>query len=172
MENTKIASDTQAIIHTESKINHFFNRFQIGTLLHRCGVRKRHGHSIRSLTETIFSLPFTGKNFFRGMVVNEDNAFGKDAAYQMLRGTSFNWRRLLFCLGSRLFAIFNPLTNDDRESVLIIDDSTYDRSRSKWVEVLSRVYDHSAGRFLKGFRMLTIGWSDGVSCLPLDFSLW
>jgi hypothetical protein len=47
------------------------------------------------LTEAIFSLPFTGKNFFRGIVVNEDNTFGKDAAYQMLRGTSFNWRRLL-----------------------------------------------------------------------------
>lgn len=171
MENTKIDSDTQANIHIESKINHFFNRFQIGTLLHRCGVRKRHGHSVRSLTEAIFSLPFTGKNFFRGIVVNEDNTFGKDAAYQMLRGTSFNWRRLLLCLGRRLFAIFNPLTNDDRESVLIIDDSTYDRSRSKWVELLSRVYDHSTGRFLKGFRMLTICWSDGVSCLPLDFSL-
>ena len=98
MENTKIASDTQANIHIESKINHFFNRFQIGTLLHRCGIRKRHGHSVRSLTETIFSLPFTGKNFFRGIVINEDNAFGKDAAYQILRGTRFNWRRLFVCL--------------------------------------------------------------------------
>jgi hypothetical protein len=71
----------------------------------------------------------------------------------------------------RLFLVFNRLTDDDRESVLIIDDSTYDRSRSKWVELLSRVYDHSTGRFLKGFRMLTICWSDGASCLPLDFSL-
>jgi DDE superfamily endonuclease len=171
MENTKIASDTQANIHIESKINRFFDRFQIGTLLHRCGIRKRHGHSVRSLTEAIFSLPFTGKNFFRGIVISEDNAFGKDAAYQILRGTSFNWRRLLLCLGVRLFAIFNSLTDDNRESVLIIDDSTYDRSRSKWVELLSRVYDHSTGRFLKGFRMLSICWSDGVSCLPLDFSL-
>jgi hypothetical protein len=39
------------------------------------------------------------------------------------------------------------------------------------VELLSRVYDHSTGRYLKGFRMLTVCWSDGVSCLPLDFSL-
>jgi hypothetical protein len=74
-------------------------------------------------------------------------------------------------MGVRLFAIFNSLTDDNRESVLIIDDSTYDRSRSKWVELLSRVYDHSTGRFLKGFRMLTLCWSDGVSFLPLDFTL-
>ena len=54
--------------------------------------------------------------------------------------------------------------------VLIIDDSSYDRSRSKLVELLCRVYDHSTGRYLKGFRMLTVCWSDGVSCLPLDFA--
>jgi hypothetical protein len=115
-------------------------------------------------------MPFTGKNFFSGIVISEDNAFGKDAA-QILRVTSFNWRRLLLCLGVRLFAIFNPLTDDNRESVLIIDDGTYDQSKSKWVELLSRVYDHSTGRFLKGFQILSIYWSDGVSCLPLDFSL-
>jgi hypothetical protein len=55
--------------------------------------------------------------------------------------------------------------------VLIIGDSSYDRSRSKLVGLLSRVYDNSTGRFLKGFRMITICWSDGISSLPLDFSL-
>ena len=55
--------------------------------------------------------------------------------------------------------------------MLIIDDSPYDRSRSKMVELLSRIWDHSTERYLKGFRMLTIYWSDGNSCLPLDFSL-
>ena len=54
---------------------------------------------------------------------------------------------------------------------MILDDSTYDRSRSKTVELLSRVYDHSTGKFIKGFRMLTLCWSDGVSCLPVDFAL-
>ena len=169
MEYNKIVSQTQVNIQVQSKINDFFNRFQIGTLMHRCGVRKRHGHSIRSLTEAIFILPFM-KNFYPVLLSTKITRF-KDAAYQLLRGTSFNWRRLLLFLGQRLFSILNRLTNDDRESVLIIDDSTYDRSRSKLVELLSKVYDHSTGRFLKGFRMLTICWSDGASCLPLDFSL-
>ena len=97
--------------------------------------------------------------------------FGKDAAYQLLKGATYNWRRLLLSLGRRVFGVFNRLTSDERESVLIIDDSPYDRSRSKWVELLSNVWDHSTGRFLKGFRMLTICWSDGTSCLPMDFAL-
>jgi hypothetical protein len=171
MDHISITSESQANIHVQSKIDNFFDRFRVGTLLHRCGVRKRHGHGVRSLTQAIFTLPFVGKNFFRGIVINRDLPFGKDAAYQLLKGTTFNWRRLLLCLGQRLHSFFKRLTNEDRETVLIIDDSPYDRSRSKLVELLSRVYDHSTKRYLKGFRMLTLCWSDGVSCLPLDFAL-
>jgi hypothetical protein len=171
MDYISITSKSQENIHVQSKIDDFFNRFQIGTLLYRCGVRKRHGHGVRSLTQAIFTLPFVGKNFFRGIVINNGLAFGKDAAYQLLKGTTYNWRRLLLRLGQRLHSFFNRLTDEDRETVLIIDDSSYDRSRSKLVELLCRVYDHSTGRYLKGFRMLTVCWSDGVSCLPLDFSL-
>ena len=171
MDHTNIASQSQAQIHLQSKIDDFFGRFKIATLKHRCGVRKHHGHSVRSLTEAIFTTPFVGKNFFRGIVINSELPFGKDAAYELLKGKTYNWRRLLLSLGRRLFAMFSRLTSDKRESVLIIDDSPYDRSRSKWVELLSNVWDHSTGRFLKGFRMLTICWSDGASCLPMDFAL-
>ena len=171
MDHNSIASQSQAQIDVQSKIDDFFDRFKIATLMHRCGVRKHHGHSVRSLTIAIFTLPFIGKNFFRGIVLNNEVPFGKDAAYELLKGETYNWRRILLTLGKRLFVIFNRLTNDERESVLIIDDSPYDRSRSKWVELLANVWDHSTGRFLKGFRMLTVCWSDGASCLPMDFTL-
>ncbi len=171
MEHTSIASQTQADICIHGKIDAFFNRFRIGTLLHRNGIRKRNGHSPRILLQSIFDLPFIGHNFFRGIVLNHALPFGKDAAYQLLKGTRYNWRRLLLDLGRRLFVFFNRLTNEQRESVLIIDDSLYDRSRSKAVEMLCRVHDHNTGRYVKGFRMLTVCWSDGVSCLPLDFVL-
>ncbi|MDD3950872.1 MAG: hypothetical protein PHW59_07070 [Desulfobacterales bacterium] len=143
MDHTNIASQSQAQIHLRSKIDDFFGRFKIAALMHRCGVRKHHGHSVRSLTEAIFTLPFVGKNFFRGIVINSELPFGKDAAYELLKGKTYNWRRLLLSLGRRLFAMFSRLTSDKRESVLIIDDSPYDRSRSKWVELLSNVWDHS-----------------------------
>ncbi len=112
-----------------------------------------------------------GQNFYRGIVLNQDLPFGKDAAYELLKGVRHNWRKLILSLARKIFLIFNRLTDDDRESVLIIDDSTYDRSRSKTVELLSRVYDHSTGKYIKGFRMLTLCWSDGASCLPVDFAL-
>lgn len=37
--------------------------------------------------------------------------------------------------------------------------------------MLARFKDHATGAFYKGFRLLTIGWSDGHNFLPLDFAL-
>ena len=171
MIHNNIDTETQADIQIFGKIDDFFNKFNIATSLHRSGIRKRHGHSVRSLIMAIFTLPFLGKNFFRGIAINDNIAFGKDAAYDVLKGCRSNWRRLLLIIGIKLYGFLNRLTDEERESVLIVDDSPYDRSRSKAVELLSRVWDHSNGRLIKGFRMLTLCWSDGTSCLPLDFSL-
>ncbi|MGO9568092.1 MAG: transposase, partial [Desulfomonilaceae bacterium] len=82
----------------------------------------------------------------------------------------FDDRRLLGLLGAGavIRGFFQPLTDERREDVLILDDTPYDRSRSKEVELLSRVRDHGSKRYLKGFRMLTLGWSDGASFVPVD----
>jgi hypothetical protein len=37
--------------------------------------------------------------------------------------------------------------------------------------MLARFKDHATGSFYKGFRMLTMGWSDGHSFVPMDFAL-
>ena len=47
----------------------------------------------------------------------------------------------------------------------------YSRARSKSVEMLALVHDHTTGKFVRGFRMLTLGWSDGNTFMPLAFSL-
>ena len=52
--------------------------------------------------------------------------------------------------------------------VFIIDDSMFERNRSKKAELLAKVYDHAKHKYLFGFRMLTLGWSDGSSFLPVN----
>jgi hypothetical protein len=42
MNHTRIASQSQVHIHVQSKIDDFFGRFKIATLMHCCGVRKHH----------------------------------------------------------------------------------------------------------------------------------
>lgn len=60
------------------------------------------------------------------------------------------------------------LTGEDRTNVLILDDSLFERSRSKKVELLAKTYDHAKHRFCFGFRMLTLGCSDGKTFLPIN----
>ena len=58
-----------------------------------------------------------------------------------------------------------------RKDVFIIDDSLYDRSRSKKTELLANVFDHSSMTFKRGYRMLTLGWSDGNTFVPVNHCL-
>jgi len=76
---------------------------------------------------------------------------------------------LLLC--SQIYFLIRNLLDDSLEEVLIFDDSTYDRSRSKKLELLSRVFDHTTHKYLKGFRLLTLGWSDRNSFLGIAFAL-
>jgi hypothetical protein len=101
----------------------------------------------------------------------EDVSFKKNTAYRFLNSCSHNWSKLLLLLATAIINVINSLTSEDRTSVLIVDDSLYDRGRSKKVELLSRVYDHTTKKFVKGFKMLTLGWSDGTSFIPVAFSL-
>ena len=56
-------------------------------------------------------------------------------------------------------------------TAFVIDDSVYSRNRSKAVELLANVYDHSSHRYLKGFQLLTLGWTDSSTFIPVDFAL-
>ena len=60
------------------------------------------------------------------------------------------------------------MDGEDRASVLIIDDSMFERNRSKKVELLAKVFDHAKHAYKFGFRMLTLGWSDGSTFLPVN----
>jgi hypothetical protein len=154
------------------RIDEFMARFKIGTLLNRSGIRKVRGLSPVLVLRTIFELAFFGRNIYTGVHNSPTAALGKDAVYRFLSSPRHNWRRLLgFLAGTVIRGFFQPLTDERREGVLILDDTPYDRSRSKKVELLSRVHDHSSRRYLNGFRMLTLGWSDGVSFVPVDHSV-
>jgi hypothetical protein len=152
-------------------VDHLFNKFSVGTLLNRTNISKTKGAAPLEIFTIIFNLPFVGKNIFHGIIKNKQISIGKDAVYEFLNNSSYNWRRLNMLLVAKFYIIVRRLLDDSSEEVLIFDDSTYDRSRSKKVELLSRVFDHTFKKYLKGFRMLTLGWSDGNSFLGVDFAL-
>ena len=95
--------------------------------------------------------------------------FAKDTAYRFMKMIQINWIPFTTTLSARIIrdAIL-PLDSEERAKVLIIDDSFFERNRSKKVELLAKVYDHAKHKYLFGFRMLTLGWSDGSTFLPVN----
>jgi len=149
----------------------YFSQFKISRLMKQAGIVKTKGAPPLTLFTIVFNLAFAGKNFYEGIVRNRHVEVGKDAVYAFLNTPRYNWRRFSLQLFSRIYLLITHLLDDASEEVLIIDDSPYDRSRSKKVELLSRVFDHATNKFIKGFRLLTLGWSDGNSFLGIDFAL-
>ena len=95
--------------------------------------------------------------------------FAKDTVYRFMKMLQINWIRFTTLLASRIIRdAIVPLDSEDRANVLIIDDSMFERNRSKKVELLAKAYDHANHRYRFGFRMLTLGWSDGSSFLPVN----
>ncbi len=163
--------------NTEKKFNFTINRFfkdnKVNSLLRQSNFRKERGFSCNLIFKFIFMLIFTGKNLFRTLdTSNTKIDFSKDTIYRFLNSTKYNWRKFLLLLSSSIIKNkVNSLTSADRVNVLIIDDSFYSRVRSKSVELLANVVDHVDRKYKKGFRMLTLGWSDGSTFLPLAFTL-
>lgn len=157
----------------QSQIDKFFKQYSIGSLLKHSNFDKEKGFSCLHLFRFIFMLIFTGKNLYRFLQAETvDGLPAKDSVYRFLNSTRYNWRKLLLTLSSMIIReTVSILTSDEREKVLIFDDSLFSRNRSKAVELLARVFDHTEKKYMRGFRLLTLGWSDGNTFLPLSFSL-
>jgi hypothetical protein len=68
-------------------------------------------------------------------------------------------------------AFLIPLTSSEKRRIFAVDDTVYNKNRSKKLELLSKVYDNVEKKFVKGFRMLTLAFTDGISLIPLDIAL-
>lgn len=171
--NTIISHDLIEEKNLDSNIDNFFKKIELVKALKMSNITKLRGASCFLVFQVIFKLVFSGKNLYQLLSTRPDDLpFGKDVIYDFLNSCSYNWRKFLLILSSKIInnKIYS-LTSNDRVNVLIFDDSLYSRSRSKAVELLSRVHDHSTGKYINGFRMLTMGWSDGNSFIPVAFSL-
>ncbi len=155
-----------------NEIKPAFQELNVLSHLRQAKFRKRFGFSCSRLFQLVFVLLFHQRNWFRLLESAKGESMpGKDTVYRFLNHPGFAWRRFLTALSVATVQKVRPLTSSDRDSVFIVDDSMFERNRSKAVELLAKFKDHATGAYYKGFRMLTMGWSDGHTFLPLDFAL-
>jgi len=164
-----ITSESQTDKRVSTSILSFSKKHRIWSLLKQSNAYKTKGFSVMGVFLYIFSLVFTGRSMYMNFSTGTHNgAFAKDTVYRFLKNTSINWSKFTALLAAQIASeSIIPLTSEDRIKILIIDDTLFERSGAKNVELAARVFDHVSMKFKRGFRLLTLGWSDGTTFLPV-----
>ena len=168
--NKSITQADQNDKQISKSIEKFFKRFHISSALKASNAYKKNGIPVIEVFQYLFLLIFSNRSMYMSLITGRNTpGFAKDTVYRFMKMLQINWIRFTTLLASRIIRdAIVPLDSEDRANVLIIDDSMFERNRSKKVELLAKAYDHANHRYRFGFRMLTLGWSDGSSFLPVN----
>ena len=168
--NKSITQATQNDKQISKSIKRFFTRFHVSSALKASNAYKKKGVPVMEIFQYLFLLIFSNRSMYMNLITGRNTPdFAKDTVYRFMKMIQINWIRFTTILSARIIrdAIF-PLDSEERANVFIIDDSMFERNRSKKAELLAKVYDHAKHKYLFGFRMLTLGWSDGSTFLPVN----
>lgn len=151
----------------------FFRRFKLCSVLKRANAYKSRGIPAVTVFQGLFNLVFNNRSLFMDLKTGTNySKTGKDTFYRFINSCSVNWIRFTSLLAERIInSMVTKLTDENRVNVFIVDDTLYERSRARKVELLAKVFDHSKHRYTSGFRLLTLGWSDGNTFLPVNSCL-
>ena len=168
--NKSIPQDNQNDKQISKSIRRFFTRFRLSSALKSVNAYKKKGIPVTEIFQYLFLLIFSNRTMYMDLLTGRNTpGFAKDTVYRFMKMIQINWIRFTTILSARIIkeAII-PLDSAGRANVLIVDDSMFERNRSKKVELLAKVYDHAKHCYKFGFRMLTLGWSDGSTFLPVN----
>ncbi len=135
---------------------------------------KQRGYSFESVFSCLISLPFLGLNTvhsFTGSVMAKHIEAREDVFYRLKNNPGICWRMILWMFGLKFIKLVSSQGQDsDAPRCLIFDDSDLHKT-GRYIEKVSRIYDHVSRRFILGYKLLAMGYWDSTSFIPLDFSL-
>ena len=159
-------------VHSIAEFNAFSKFVSLKINLIRCCNFKTQGFHIFDIFKVLFFIAFQLRNFWRfSTSTNCSMPFSRDTVYRFLNSPYHRWRAFLAQIAKTVVCFFSTLTSGDKRKVFVVDDSLYNKNRSKKLELLSRIFDHVDGIYVKGFRFLTLAFTDGISLIPIDFAL-
>ena len=136
---------------------------------------KQRGYSFESIFSCLISLPFLGLqtvHSFTGSVMAAHIEARKDVFYRLKNNPGIYWRMILWMFGLKFIKLVAAQgeNNISAPKCVIFDDSDLPKT-GKFIEKVSRMWDHVSKRFILGYKLLAMGYWDGASFIPLDFSL-
>jgi hypothetical protein len=149
-------------------------KFNFKTLCNESGVKKESGYSVAEILVLLPKLPLMALQNVHQFYKSEYGKkaeMQKDVIYRLKNNERRPWRRLLYAVAKK----FKKLTNSenkpsDKVSALIVDDTADTRVGYK-MENITYVFDHVLRKSFYGFKILVLSFFDGISSIPLDFTM-
>ena len=172
--NKSITQATQNDKQISKSIKRFFTRFHVSSALKASNAYKKKGIPVTEIFQYLFLLIFSNRSMYMNLITGRNTpGFAKDTVYRFMKMVQTNWIRFTTILSSRIIRdAIVPLDSKDRASVLIIDDSMFERNRSKKVELPAKVYDHAKHKYRFGFQMLTLLETAKKAAIPAKYVLF
>ncbi|MBU1718902.1 MAG: transposase [Bacteroidetes bacterium] len=133
---------------------------------------KKQGYKFDLILSVLLSLPFMGLKNIHSLMGSQGLPAGKDTFYRQKSNGMIDWRNILWAFAGQ----FNKIVSKQGDNqgggyrCLIFDDSLLEKS-GRFIEKVSRVWDHVSKRAVLGFKINLMAYWDGTSLLPVDFCL-
>ncbi|MDP6922996.1 MAG: transposase [Lutibacter sp.] len=173
---TNVRELKNSFSHSDQNADLFFDLmapFKTGNWKNPMVGLKIKGYSFQSIISVLIVLPFTGQKTVRGFIHSWFSCVieaQKDVFYRLMNSSTICWRVLLY----RFVTDFNRIVaaasqHGNEVKCLILDDSLLPKTGKK-IEFMGRVWDHVRQTSVLGFKLLVLGYFDGTSFIPVDFS--
>lgn len=167
-----IISQNNTKSELSNSISSFFSKYHIGNLLRKCNANKEKGVPVIRIFMYKLCNVFKKASMYMQMKTDSyHESFSKNTYYRFLNSAKTNWLRFTSLLSKAVANTIEPLTSDDRINAFVIDDSLFERTSGKHTELASKVFDHCSMKFKTGYRLMTLGWTDGNTFLPVNSTL-
>jgi len=150
-----------------------FKVFSSKSLISNVYKEKSKGISYNVLLQMLILMPFLGaKNISRIFSIEYQVFYQgkKDCLYETMKNFGINWRLLLYNFAKKFIKKVKASNLPGSLSYFIADDSDMEKTSAQF-EGISRVFNHVIHKHVFAYKVLTLGYSDGKSFTPLDFSL-
>lgn len=172
VQQTKAINTANDLRDSLDAATRFINRFGIVKLLGDCGAYKEKGVPVRVILLYIFNLMFSPMSMYYQLKMgafHED--FSKNTVYRFLGNIRMNWHLFMLRLSTIIIRHVVGLTEDKNNRYALLVDDTPLPKCGKAMELVSRYFNHVTMGYDFGYRVLTLAWTDGVTIIPVRYSL-
>lgn len=153
----------------------FIGGRKVKTALKSLAVVKTQGFDAVGILELLILMPLLGVFNIHSFIESSFSSLSlarKDTFYRLLNNPLVDWRRLLLGFVKHFLSKTQvpDAVSPARPKCWVVDD-TIGGKTGRRIEGVGMLFDHVIHRYVLGFKYLVVGFWDGTSFIPVDFTV-